>query len=60
MNEKKLGIFIPIELINNLELYWINKVLLSEIISLTNVVSSLQQEMFSILPMKQPVLLHVI
>ena len=35
MNEKKLGIFIPIELINNQELDWINKVLLSEIISLT-------------------------
>lgn len=34
MNTKKLGLFIDLEIIQNAELDWVNKVLLSEIISL--------------------------
>lgn len=35
MKEKRLGIFIPLELIENPELDWINKILLTEILSLS-------------------------
>lgn len=35
MNNKRTGIFIPIEIIQNDELDWLNKILLTEIISLT-------------------------
>lgn len=35
MSNKSLGIFIPLDIIHNQELDWINKILLSEIISLT-------------------------
>lgn len=35
MSNKNLGIFIPLDLIQNEELDWLNKILLSEIISLT-------------------------
>jgi hypothetical protein len=35
MENKRLGLFIPLDLINNKELDWVNKILLSEIISLS-------------------------
>lgn len=35
MENKRLGLFIPLDLINNRELDWVNKILLSEIISLS-------------------------
>lgn len=35
MTNKKLGIFIPLDLIQNNELDWLNKILLTEIIQLT-------------------------
>ena len=35
MKQKRLGIFTPLELIENHELDWLNKILLSEIISLS-------------------------
>jgi DNA-binding MarR family transcriptional regulator len=35
MENKRLGLFVPLELINNQELDWVNKILLSEITSLS-------------------------